>query len=338
MKPKVGEKVVQEMIKELWENATFSKESLDIVGSLANTENKRKLVREFPLKEAFEELSTIRNRHLITVREQKKLRKTVVAVFGMSVGSHVATAWMLESKAEIIKIVDLDTVATSNLNRLSFGLQDIGKKKVDVVKARLKRINPFSEVLTYDKGSNDEMQKVFESYPKIDVLVDEIDDIKAKVFLRKLAKKYRLPLFQAADVGDNTILDIERYDVSPQPDIFLGRIPSVEDIDIDDLSSKERIRLIVELLELEEHSESMLDSLLSIGDTLATWPQLGATATISGGIVATAIKKVILGEKVRSGRYYFSLDSTLVSRFNSPRRKKARRKRKSALKRKLGFK
>ena len=70
----------------------------------------------------------------------------------------------------------------------------------------------------------------------------------------------------------------------------------------------------------DKNSEEMLTSILQIGTGIPTWPQLGGTATIAGGVIATTIKKIVLDEKINSGRYFISLDDILVDNFNDPKR------------------
>ena len=282
--------------------------------------------KEIPSKKIFFELVTARNRNLINIEEQNKLRKTVVGFFGLSVGAIAALTWMLQSRADCIKIVDYDKIAPTNLNRLPFGWGDIGKLKTDVLAQRLLEINPFAKVVITNNKTAAAQFKLFEETPKLDFVIDEIDDIEGKLNLRKLAKKKKLPLIQAADVGDNVFLDVERYDLEPQPKFFLDRIPNVEKIDFSSLSRLEKRKLIINLVGLDRNSEKMLLSLMAIGGSVTTWPQLGATATISGGLVATAIKKIVLGENVESGRYYFSQDEILVNDFQSSQRTSFRNK------------
>ena len=166
------------------------------------------------------------------------------------------------------------------------------------------------------------MITLFDTSPKIKLVVDAIDSMKGKILLRKLARQRHLPLISAADIGDNVMLDIERYDLDPQPELFLGRLPGIDQVNIDELSTIEKKKLIIKLVGFKNNSERMLNSLLNIGKSVSTWPQLGATATIAGGIVATSIKKIILGEKVKSGRYYLLLDNLLVSDINLEDNKK----------------
>lgn len=318
------------IIEELWQNAIFDSEALSILEEIAALQSNKELSLENVLslissRELHSSLSTLRNRHLITIAEQEKIKKKVVGFFGLSVGSHAALAWMMESRAEKIKIVDPAIIKPTNLNRMQASWQDIGKRKVDLVVEQLQKINPYAKVFTFYKGDESEINRVFEEEPTIDAVVDEIDDIEAKIILRRNAKKYRIPLVSAADVGDNVTLDIERYDKNPQPRPFLGRVVGIEEVDLDKLSDIERKRLIIKLVGFANNSERMLDSLLEIGKSLATWPQLAATAVISGGVVVTALKKIFLGEKVKSGRYFISLDKLLVPDFDSHQRVKRRR-------------
>jgi tRNA threonylcarbamoyladenosine dehydratase len=318
----ISDKIKSELLLELWENSIFDKNSLELLEKLiikqSNSINPYDIsVLEVASEEILRELSTIRNRNLISIDNQEKLKTTVVGFFGLSVGSHAALTWSMESRAKSIKLVDPDFVSGSNLNRLRTGWQSVGMMKTDVVKKQILEINPNCEVIATQDVSPAETEKLFTTKPNIDVIIDAIDDLSGKILLRKYARRLRIPLIMATDVGDNVILDIERYDLEPQPEFFLGRVSGIEYIDLSRLSFFERIKITFKIVGFEENSVEMLDSLLSIGKNLATWPQLGATATIAGGIITTAIKKIVTGEDVKSGRYYFSLDSLLVSGFNS---------------------
>lgn len=328
-------KIYNNILEELWtirnphgffDEASF-KELKEKVNKQARKEKSAKRFNvKLPSKKAYFELTTSRNRHLINIDEQNILRKTVVAFFGLSVGSHAALTWMMESRADSIKIADPDTISATNLNRLRFGWEEVGRKKIDVVSEQLLEINPYATIASTVDTSISSGERFFDLEPKLNVVVDAIDDMNGKIYLRKFAKKRKLPLISAADVGDNVVLDIERYDLTPQPQLFLGRIPNIESIDFSKLTDKQRKKLIIQLVGFEENSETMLDSLFAIGGSITSWPQLGATATIAGGVITTAIKKVILGENVTSGRYYISLDTVMVSDFNSNMRRSLRNK------------
>lgn len=257
------------------------------------------------------ELTTARNRNLISAGEQQKLKDTVVVVFGLSVGSHAAVTWMMQSRADVIKIIDPDTVDVTNLNRLRTGWKSVGRFKVDIVKEELLSINPFASVISF-KNKQPEIEQIIDSAPGAHIIVDEIDDFEAKINLRKIAKKRKIPLISAADVGDNVIVDIERYDLDPSLVPFLGRVGNVDRINFASLTDRQKKVLIIKLVGLEHNCEKMLDSLFAIGASIVTWPQLGATAAISGGVITTAIKKIVLGENVGSGRVVVDIDGILL--------------------------
>lgn len=325
------------ILEELWEDSVFNKRSYEALESFTIEKSQDREV-SIPTPEIANALTASRNRNLIKTEQQDKLKKTVVAFFGLSVGSHAALTWMMESRADTVKIIDPDIVSPTNLNRLRMGWEDVGKAKTKVVEEQLYKINPFTKVISYKGTDLAVIEKMFEDTPPINIVVDAIDDMKGKIALRKYAEERKLILLSAADVGDNVVLDIERYDVTPQAKPFLGRVPDLSKVDFAGLSDLERRRLIINLVGFEKNSEDMLGSLLNIGEELGTWPQLGATATIAGGVVVTAIKKIILGENVKSGRYYICLDDILVADFNSNDRIKIRSQQIQKIKEKFNLK
>ena len=302
-------KINKQTIGEIWENASFDSKSFEL---LENTiENKS------TEEDTFYELTTTRNRLLINPSQQNKLINTTIAVFGLSVGSHTALTWILESRAKNIKIFDPDIIASTNLNRLRLSLKEVGKYKIDIFKKQINEINPYSNVVASKSTDKKTVENILNAKPKVQFIIDAMDDLKSKINIRKYCQKNNIPLISAADVGDNITIDIERYDHKNQPDPFLGYIPLISDKELSKLTFKKKLKLILDLLTFENHSEEMLNSLFEIGKSISTWPQLGATATITGGVVTTIIKKIVLGEKIKSGRYYLSLDNLLVIDHNS---------------------
>lgn len=331
----MNSKQLDTILEELWTvrspHAPFNKTAISKLKEriISQAKKEKKIGSNYlypPLsKKAYFELSTARNRNLITLDEQNKLRGSVVAFFGLSVGSHAALTWVMQSRADAIKIIDPDTIDVSNLNRIRTAVKNIGRLKTEVLKEELNELSLFTNVYTHTRANIVKLDRIF-TEPAIDIVVDEVDNFEIKIHLRKLAKKNKIPLLSAADVGDNVILDVERYDLYPQPNLFLGRIPNIENMNFSELSGRKKKKLIIQLVGFEKNSEKLIDSLFAVGGSITTWPQLGATATIAGGIITTAIKKIVLGEKVCSGRYYISLDDILVADFNNNERKKIRSK------------
>lgn len=268
----------------------------------------------FP-KNIFYELVTGRNRNLITPDEQKYLQNSTVAFFGLSVGSHAVCSWMMLSRAEKIIICDPDIVAPTNLNRIYASWSDIGKLKTYVCKNRLKNINPYCQIYDYnDKNpTSDRLGKIIGGPPHVNIIIDEIDDIIGKIRLREIAKTKKTPLISAADVGNNVIIDIERYDLQPNTKPFLGRLTESDINKIPQMTAAERKKMIIKLVGFDANSLRLLKSVREIGKSVPTWPQLGSTATIAGGIIANLIMNIRLGENIISGRYVIDLDRIFIN-------------------------
>ncbi len=318
------------VLADLWDAATFDKYAYKLIEKITLNMDRKKISgknNDLISPEIAFELSTIRNRDLINLKQQQVLRKTVVGFFGLSVGSHAVSTWMMESRADKVRIADPDYITPSNLNRLFTGWDAVGKDKTEIVRKQINKINPFAHVIVTKGKPYTEMRKMFTESPHINIVVDEIDDLVGKIHLRKFAQEMHIPLISVTDVGDNVIVDIERYDKKPYPKPFLGRMPNLDfNSDYSRLSLKEKVRLTMQIIGFDVCSEALLDSLLGIGKKFKTWPQLGATSVMAGGIITTVIKKIILEEEVESGRYFVSLDNLLVRDNNSQERKSLRDK------------
>jgi len=75
-------------------------------------------------------------------------RNTRVAAFGCG-GNGAVLDSLVRVGFEKFEIIDYDSVEASNLNRLPFGMEDIGRAKVDAWKQYLGRINPDCQVTAH---------------------------------------------------------------------------------------------------------------------------------------------------------------------------------------------
>lgn len=297
------------MLEELWRASVFDESLFELLSSIAEKGENNEILSS---EKIYLSLTTNRNRNLINSHQQKILQASTVGFFGLSVGSHAVTTWISQSRANNVKIIDPDYVSATNLNRLRLPWRIVGQKKSEITKNIIKELHPFCNIFAFHDVTDEMYQTVFSAEPKIVAVVDEIDDLEGKIILRKLAQIHRIPLISATDVGDNVIVDVERYDTQPDTKMFLGRIKDIEHINPKDLNLTQRISLVLRIVGLDSCSISMLESLLQIGKTLETWPQLAATATIAGGVITTVLKKIFLKENVLSGRYIISMDSLFL--------------------------
>jgi molybdopterin/thiamine biosynthesis adenylyltransferase len=251
-------------------------------------------------------LRTNRNKLLITDEEQKKLRDTVVGVAGMSVGAGMAIGMAYSGISRTIKLADFDIVDTTNLNRLKEPLSSVGQPKIHAAARRIYELDPFSTVHCFESGLSEANIGEFLTDPAVSVVIDEIDDFKMKVLLRVHAKKHRIPLLMFTSLGDNILVDVERYDERPELSIFNGLLGELTD----DIISKPEInpddarRLAVQIVGQEYVPTRALASLREMGRTLTGRPQLYSTIAVDGGLAAYVVRRIILDGLPESGRYF----------------------------------
>ena len=77
-----------------------------------------------------------------------KLRAARVAVAGLGgLGSNIAVM-LARSGVGHLKLVDFDTVDTTNLNRQAYGIPQLGRPKADAIRDLLADINPYLDIET----------------------------------------------------------------------------------------------------------------------------------------------------------------------------------------------
>lgn len=108
----------------------------------------------------------------------KKLKKTRVCILGLGgLGSNVAVL-LARSGIGSLKLVDFDTVETSNLNRQQYRISHIGIKKTEAMKSIIREINPFVEVETLDIKVDRE--NIYSIVGDIEIVVEAFDRAETK--------------------------------------------------------------------------------------------------------------------------------------------------------------
>jgi molybdopterin/thiamine biosynthesis adenylyltransferase len=262
----------------------------------------------------FEDLRTIRNRDLISETEQKKLFEFETVCFGMSVGSASALALAITGVSRRIKLVDGAVISGSNLNRILTGIESVGEDKATVISNKIYEMNPYSTVACYGAVTSSNIAGIFDKPWPLKLVVDEIDDIEMKVRIRAEAKKRHIPVVMATEIGDTIILDVERFDLEPSRPLFHGKLPGIEDLlDRKIADYREWTKHAVSIIDPSNMSLKMQESVLKIGTTIVTHPQLGSTVMMTGGMIAFAAKSIALGNPLKSGRYVISLERQLLA-------------------------
>lgn len=274
----------------------------------------RKLIHYLP-DGAHQELRTARNKNLITKEEQEKFYDYTVAIAGLSVGSHPALTIAMMGGAKTMKIADPDEISVSNMNRLRYDCSALGKKKAHLVASHILQLNPYADVHVYSDGVNKD--NLDEFLDGVDVLIEEVDNLEMKIRLRIEAKKRKMPVIMATDNGDNIIMDVERYDLHPDLQIFNGVAGDLTIEEFQHLSPKEMPKLSTKIAGPNLVVPRMADSLLEVGKTLYSWPQLGDAATLCGVGVAYLVRRLANGQKITEGKMEVNIESVFDPDYNT---------------------
>ena len=128
---------------------------------------------------------------------QKKICSSKVLIVGAGgLGCPIAD-YLSRAGVGTIGIADFDKISLSNIHRQNlYNSKDIGKYKVDIVKEKIKSINPFTKIKTYKKKiTNKNLNNIIKSF---DVIVDGSDNFKTKFLLNKYSIKYKKILIVGA--------------------------------------------------------------------------------------------------------------------------------------------
>ncbi len=281
-----------------------------------------KIIVHYLPEEMHQELRTARNRNIILAEEQKKFYEFKIGVAGLSVGSHAALTLAMMGAGKHMRLADPDVISGSNLNRLRYDFTFVNKNKCDVVTEQVYQMNPYADLRVYPEGVTD--QNIGEFLDGLDVLVEELDNLELKIRLRIEAKKRGIPVVMATDNGDNIIFDIERYDLDPNLEIFNGVAGHLTLEEFQKMAPQELPRLATKIAGKHFVTTRMQQSLLEVGRTLYSWPQLGDAATLSGVAVAYVVKRLALGEKLKNGKMEVNLDEVFDPEYHLPETEKDR--------------
>ncbi|HEX9594664.1 MAG TPA: ThiF family adenylyltransferase [Candidatus Saccharimonadales bacterium] len=255
----------------------------------------------------FASLITNRNRELITVKEQAKLASQVVGIAGLSVGAGIAQAVARSCAPKVLKIADYDTVDTTNLNRLNTSFADVGQPKIDVLARQIFEINPYIEVQPFADGLDDNnIDAFFNGGQSLTLAIDEIDDFYMKLRIRQEARKNQVPVIMMTSLGDNVLVDVERYDTE-EPQVFNGVFGDTTEQEMENILKNEDPKsLAIRLVDKKYVPIRAIESVGLIGKTLSGRPQLYTTILIDSGLSAFLLKRIVLYE-LPSGRYFVNM-------------------------------
>lgn len=264
---------------------------------------------------SFQMVRTARNMNLINKEEQEKFYNAVIGIAGLSVGNSVALAIVLQGGVKHIKLADHDSLALSNTNRIRAGVENLGVLKVEVTARQIYVLNPYAKIEIFPEGLTENNISIF--FEGLDMVIDELDNLAIKYLIREQAKKHKLAVVMGADNGDNAVVDIERYDRDFNLNFFHGRIGNITYEELLKLNKFGIGKTITQHIGAENVTERMQQSLLEMGKTIVSWPQLGGAALLNGSAVAYCVRKILNNQPIEDNRAIISLDEKLTPKYNS---------------------
>jgi molybdopterin/thiamine biosynthesis adenylyltransferase len=247
---------------------------------------------------AFRLLRLDRNRNLITAAELERLGRLRVGMVGLSSGHAIAYTLAAQGLCGELRLTDFDGLELSNLNRVPATVFDLGVNKSVVCARRIAELDPYLRVTVTATGITP--QTVGDFLEGLDIVIEECDSLDAKVLIREVARARRLPVLMAT--SDRGLLDVERFDIEPSRPILHGLLGDVASDQLSNLSDGERLAHALRLAGAAQVSPRMAASLIEVGKTLSTWPQLSSDVALNASVLAEAVRRIGLRERLPSGR------------------------------------
>lgn len=280
-----------------------------------------------------------RSMHWRQVREC--LEHAVVGVVGTSVGSNIVEGICRELRPRQMKLADPDWIELTNLNRLeragypaltssrqarrdprnAFELHRYNKAEITAYHQNL--VDPYAEFFVYSSGIDEDCIDRFlcggHGEPRVQLVIEEADDISLKVYLRRRCRELGIPVLMMTDFGHIAAMHFQDF----------ARVPSQSlAYDCDDVECE---HLLQRCLTTGNRSDLMTFVTKFVGadcirDEFDAWvrgdgeqptsslPQSGATAMISGGIAGKAVARHFLGHMLPDKvTYDFARHSSVIA-------------------------
>jgi molybdopterin-synthase adenylyltransferase len=131
---------------------------------------------------------------------QLRLKSATALIAGLGgLGSPLAL-YLAAAGVGHLKLVDMDDVELSNLNRQVLHWdEDVGKAKVTSASQKVKKINPTTRIEGFDLAIDD--KNVFELTKNCDVILDAMDNFAVRYLLNAAAVVHQVPLIHGAVYG-----------------------------------------------------------------------------------------------------------------------------------------
>lgn len=256
---------------------------------------------------------------------RSRLEGAVIGFAGVSVGGNVLEGWLREARPKQVKVADPDWVELTNFNRgermsLRHAVSSRASRfdprspydtprvsKAQYVAYEQHLVDPYTTIWVYDEGVTRSNIERFllgdgDGEPRLDVLVEETDNLDHKLALREACRRHRIDVLMLSDFGHCAHCMWNPFSRDP-----LGRLGFAAD--------DERLRSIAEAAKAGDRSQvfAFIEALCgpNYGDDrcdafakgigehpTSSLPQSGATAMASGAIGGKELALHVLGHDI----------------------------------------
>lgn len=268
-------------------------------------------------EEEFIEVRTNRNKHKITKREQEDLRNKKIGVIGLSVGQSIAATIVMERCCGEIRLADFDTLELSNFNRIRTGLHNLGASKIITAAREIAELDPYIKVVCFEEGVTEKnIDDFLHEDSKLDLLIEECDSLDIKILSRLKCKEYGIAVLM--ETNDRGMIDIERYDLNKDYPVLHGLTGDINFLQLQNLTAEQKVPMMLRMIGLDSLSSRAKVTLIELGQTLVTWPQLASSVMLGSGIATEVARRILLNHLSVSGRFYIDTNGIIKNEPDSP--------------------
>ncbi|MCF0226230.1 MAG: ThiF family adenylyltransferase, partial [Methanobrevibacter sp.] len=133
-----------------------------------------------------------RQMSIVTKSEQTRFKDGKIAVIGCGGIGGDAIAMLARMGIGELVLIDEDKFDLSNLNRQALSnFENIGLSKSDVAKETVRKINPYTNVISYNERlTEDNIEKLVAD---CDVIIDAVDNLITRIILSRYGKENKIP-------------------------------------------------------------------------------------------------------------------------------------------------
>ncbi len=134
------------------------------------------------------------------LKGQEKLLNSKVAVVGLGGLGSASSLYLARAGVGKLRLIDKDKVEIHNLHRqVLYTPKDAGRLKTEAASERLKELNPFLKVETFQESLNATNAERLLS--GVNCIVDGLDNMQTRYILNRTCVKLKIPYIFGAAVG-----------------------------------------------------------------------------------------------------------------------------------------